>query len=613
MADFRDEIIIAIEAQGQDTLQTIATGLENVRQRMDNLGAAYADAMLAGEHNAAEFITAIKRLVVEEQNLVNLSDNVVDAIEAARVADIEAIGQRARAHAQFERQVSGAIEEQRVAEIKALGERAAAYARFERQVTDAIREQKQAEGDAMRARIDGYTRAEQSSQKYLDALEKLTKLTKGGFVDAAQEAANKSKQIGQAMLGASYLAQDLQYGIGAVVNNIGIFSYQLGKAIPSLETMTAKIGGTAGLGAGIMFVGVAADIAYHNLGPFMERLMGPAVKNATEEMKDLGDKTMRTADEQERLNRLKDEERNKTEQAKKPSEEQAFIDAVNKAITEGGDKTKGFIGRQYASQIEILANQNPAMISTTMGGPGLVEQLNRSSYVDTKGNLRYDKDVAEKIKAVRESAAHDFMAKLPMHPEMVAELANVAEGAGSQLGGQVAASAFAKKLRDATPEAKQGKAVEGFWGDMAKDAEAQIKKDMAGAEADRVHNKQIEDAKNREVEAAENAAWQQAMGIQREEAAADKKEDTAQARQAKADRLDLVKQMKDRAAQAKAADPGVQTRAFMAQLHTQSMMEKMAGFPGEATMMLFQIEQNNRRIQNAMGRNRGGRRPGPQR
>lgn len=119
-----------------------------------------------------------------------------------------------------------------------------------------------------------------------------------------------SRNLGRSVLLASQGIEDLQYGFSAVLNNIPIFVSSLGYG--------------AGLAGGISLVGVAANVAMKHWDKLMDAFGSSATETATQEMERLGKATKLTADEQDRLVRLKDQkagmsanEGSKTEAQKK--------------------------------------------------------------------------------------------------------------------------------------------------------------------------------------------------------------------------------------------------------------------------------------------------------
>lgn len=232
---------------------------------------AAADAAVAGAAATAR----------ARQAGIEAIEREVQAIEAARVAEIKAMGDRAQAYARAEREREAAAKQAAQADGDALRARIEAYARAERAQEAADRAGAQSAGEAMRARIEAYARAERAQEAAdragaqsageamrarIDALARAERQT-----DAWRESMTKLEPAtrragdggGYAALKFLYLSnaiQDLQYGVGAVVNN--------------LPGLVQSFGGTAGLAGGIQLAGVAAQILVAHLDDIVKFFQG---------------------------------------------------------------------------------------------------------------------------------------------------------------------------------------------------------------------------------------------------------------------------------------------------------------------------------------------------
>ena len=122
-------------------------------------------------------------------------------------------------------------------------------------------------------------------------------------LEAAEKAAaglqGASRNGGRALLEFSRAFEDAQYGIAGVLNNI-----------PGL---VQALGAGAGLVGAISSVVVAAALLYHNWDLVLSIFGSSKVLTEAQEMKKLGENTKKTADEEERLQKLKN--RDKHDQA----------------------------------------------------------------------------------------------------------------------------------------------------------------------------------------------------------------------------------------------------------------------------------------------------------
>lgn len=247
-----------------------------------------------------------------------------------------------------------AIERAKVADIEAMGQRAQAYARAERQREAADAAANQRVGDLKRASIDALARAERQTDAWRESMEKLAATARGGFASAADEAAAHTRRMGQMAMGASYLFQDMQYGVAAVANNIGMFSIQLGQAFPKLEQFTAGLGGTAGLGAAVMGVTVAGQLLYDNWSTIVSALSGglpekprkdaQELKEELEKFQSIRIKTqidyVDISNARKELAKLTEEEATYNQlKGKKTAEQQKRGEVITQAIVEGGGAT----------------------------------------------------------------------------------------------------------------------------------------------------------------------------------------------------------------------------------------------------------------------------------
>lgn len=118
----------------------------------------------------------------------------------------------------------------------------------------------------------------------------------------AYEAMARSQAAGMAIMQLGFIIDDIQYGFGSVVNNIGPFAHQVSTAFGASATAAM------GWAAGIQVAAVAAYQLYVHWDQAMDALGMGKVRTEAEEMEELAKKTGKTADETARLNKYKREQ-----------------------------------------------------------------------------------------------------------------------------------------------------------------------------------------------------------------------------------------------------------------------------------------------------------------
>lgn len=132
-----------------------------------------------------------------------------------------------------------------------------------------------------------------------------------------------SRQTAQAMMQFGYMVDDIQYGFGSIINNIAPLAYGLS-------------GGNTSVAAASQIAAVAVYQLARHFDDLMETLGVEYLRTEAEQMEELANKTHRTADEQERLNAFKREQREIDKMlAERTSEEDKDAKATGKAIKEG--------------------------------------------------------------------------------------------------------------------------------------------------------------------------------------------------------------------------------------------------------------------------------------
>lgn len=356
--DVRQAVILALEAQGGDAFTTLAAQLKELQDLQAVLDAQREQSTISankyvGATNQVQAAivknTAATRAASEssqewldlQAKLQQMTQDTAAADERASKATTDARERGTKAVQDFAAAVRQAVaaEDREHDELDKLNKGFIQNAQNVGQATRATREQVQALKDmgiiqdSVNTKMAGATKST------------------GGYASAADAAADKQKKMGQAALGASYLIQDAQYGVGAMANNFGILSQQIGNASPWLTRVTASIGGPAGLGAGIMLAAVAGDLLYHNWH-FLASALGSGIppkalndlKAIEEQLKKITDKGWKTAIDMMDIDILqkKTEKLTETEAAYqrlksgKTEAQQKRAQLFTEAVTEGG-------------------------------------------------------------------------------------------------------------------------------------------------------------------------------------------------------------------------------------------------------------------------------------
>lgn len=114
-------------------------------------------------------------------------------------------------------------------------------------------------------------------------------------------------KFGSSLLVVGQFADDVQYGLRAVVNQI--------------PQLVGAFGGGAGLAGAIAIVAVGLNQLNAHWDQLVSKFTSRGPETAAQEMKRLGDNTSKTADEQKRLNDLKREEQQIESQKRRPTAE----------------------------------------------------------------------------------------------------------------------------------------------------------------------------------------------------------------------------------------------------------------------------------------------------
>jgi hypothetical protein len=283
-----------------------------------------------------------------------------------------------------------------------------------------------------------------------------------GQAAALRSTESATRGASVAMLEFSRGVEDLATGgFLGVLNNIPGIVRGVGQA----AKLTAPQ--VAALETGISLVGTAAYVMYRNWDTLTRALGGGHVLTAAEEMRELAKATERTADQEERLQKLRERAKNEKEQGKEPDAESDFKSGVNKAISEGpvSDIEKG-IDKHFGKQIQQMADiANPKGTawweSPRDKAEKELESANRNIwFLNNKSaetdpavfKAANDRQVAaqRKLDSFYADARKQFLNDLPGNKKMVAHVADVAAANPADFG--KGGLEFSNRLKEASPE-----------------------------------------------------------------------------------------------------------------------------------------------------------------
>lgn len=148
--DYRQNVVLALQAQGDDALTRVRDALQEVSNKLAVLEQQYDGT------NSAGYVRTVQALGKELQNLQKLELGLIQTSEEATRARIDGYARQERAAQQL-------AEAEAQAAGDALRVRIDAYARIERAAEQAAAAERQAAGDALRARIEAYAREESAA------------------------------------------------------------------------------------------------------------------------------------------------------------------------------------------------------------------------------------------------------------------------------------------------------------------------------------------------------------------------------------------------------------------------------------------------------------------
>ncbi|MDR3632628.1 MAG: hypothetical protein P4L84_02260 [Isosphaeraceae bacterium] len=293
--------------------------------------------------------------------------------------------------------------------------------------------------------------------------------TNGGLDVMAQgtkSAAGGATQFSMALMQLGSAVDDAQYGFRGVLNNIPMIVSGLAQAAGAGGPMGMAIAGAASIAA----------TAIYQLVQHWDELMGHLgmngnIQTAAEEMKKLADETQRSADQEERYQQLKAQDKTEKDMAGDMSKEatkaqNAFKDAIAsegfgpgqglKAVAAGVGHylNWGTTPEEAEEQAAIDRARDLAPLRDKIPG---IKQLADLKGESTEGVNRRQEALNKKITIRQQAAARRWITDAGIDPQRQQELINmvhrdIVNSKGAHFGGEAKAKGLLTKLKAATPE-----------------------------------------------------------------------------------------------------------------------------------------------------------------
>jgi hypothetical protein len=259
---------IARVERAEETANAHRTELNEQLRRSDieamgQRAQAYARAERADEASVEHQKTAQGEILRAKIDAIARAERVAEQAAASQKAAVgEAMREKIEAYANAEREAESDDKKRAYAHaelMQQLGDEKRARIDAAVAAEDSAKRARQVVGEEMRARIDAFVATEQAAEtaakkrdqsgvqatratkEQIQALKDLGVIqntvatgtgnaTKnvGGFATEADRAADKAKKMGYGMMNVANAAQDLQYGLGAVLNNIPLVAMAFG-------------------------------------------------------------------------------------------------------------------------------------------------------------------------------------------------------------------------------------------------------------------------------------------------------------------------------------------------------------------------------------------------
>ncbi len=327
---------------------------------------------------------------------------------------------------------------------------------------------------------------------------------------ASQGNASKaSAHLGRAMMQLNYTVDDIRFGFGAIINNIGPMAQSFGQAAGMTATAATS------MAAGVQMAALAGFELYTHWDK-LEALFGISkVQTEAEQMDELGKKTGRTADETERLNKHKKEQHEIAMMMEAKTSGQRDLDKdVLHSITEAGsDKVKKGIfeslranGRgakltpERRAALRLEVEKEEGLKTWDFGTASAVEKRAKArrevteEKVDKRAEKELSKEDAKRAVEMMNNARHDPAALKGLMSVVDKSPGAFPDGFGASLAGQVPEN---KKRKDEWLRQQKGAATQWTW-----DEQERKKNEREEAKGERSSSKKRQEALGRDRETA---------------------------------------------------------------------------------------------------------------
>lgn len=324
----------------------------------------------------------------------------------------------------------------------------------------------------------------------------------GGLLSTVNATSQMANGFARAGMQFGYMVDDIQYGVSSIVNNVA----------PLGQSLAAGLGASGAAanawGAGLQIAAVAAYQLYRHWDDLLKIMDIPTVRTEAEEMEALADKTRRTADETERLNRYKREQHQiQTMMDRRPQEEEKSIkdtigviaDADSERVLKGVLDTLEGEGRlkKIDPETEVRLKEEEEMTRIAERDYGRDSMIARATRKTMEDDRKEEQDAVDK-----ENLA--YAKKIMIDPGKRDTLLALAEKHPTAF-----PEGFAGNVREVTPESRdrqqevkdEDKTIDQMSEAAAEEERRQKARDQADkqAEADRKRREREEAADRREA------------------------------------------------------------------------------------------------------------------
>ncbi len=309
--------------------------------------------------------------------------------------------------------------------------------------------------------------------------------------------------FGMAMMQFGYILDDVQYGFRAIANNMGPFAASIAGGFGASAAHANMFAG------GVQIASSAVYMLYNHWDQLEHAMGRPTLKTASQEMEELAKKTEKTADETDRLNKLRDIDATaKHREESKPDLVEKSEKEADKAIAEAGGGKAVELGIKQALDAEgfgKLTENEERAAKNKANTPGMALKRLGETIAGGAPSDIHKRQEAEELAKARENKINDEVNRL-MGDKSVEGRSKLK--ALTKNHPEFFKPGFAKDLDAAEPAAVKAKELE----------KAKEKMDRAEYETDRDARKAYDrDEKNRRTrdDASEKASRKQNIDVAR--------------------------------------------------------------------------------------------------